>query len=334
MVTTAAVKSPEPQPTATKRPSSSQEPGPLLPGSVVRVRSWRDIVRTLDENGMCEGLPFMYEMKRFCGQSFVVRKRLERTCDESTRDMRRIRNSVFLQNLRCDGSEHGGCQKGCFIFWKDAWLERVSQDDVSEPPPVAPSESDYPYRYRFPDDQYVCQSTELLRATSQLSPFDLGSYLRDIRARTYSVGMLVRILSYALFLRGRRLLTGKSYRVLEGCQTKTPRAVLNLQPGEWVRVKTRQEIVPTLDKQGKNRGLVFTVEMLPFCGSKFRVLQRLDKMMQESTRKVISVEDTVVLENVTCDGCHILRGGCPRENYHYWREVWLQRLTPEEIPSQ
>jgi hypothetical protein len=49
-------------------------------------------------------------------------------------------------------------------------------------------------------------------------------------------------------------------------------------------------------------------------------------MIQEESRKLISLKGTVILENVTCDGCHILRGGCPRENFHFWRESWLRRV--------
>ncbi|SRR5216684_702984 len=307
-----------------------EESVPFLPGLLVEVRSWPEILSTLDETGKLDGLPFMPEMARFCGKRFRVSKRIERTCEEAEGGMRRIRNTVFLDALRCDGTAHGGCQKGCFIFWKDKWLRNIGEDRNSRSTPAVESTIQYPYPYKLSDDQYVCQSTELIRATSHLSPLDLGSFLRDIRARTYSVGELARNVSYAVFLRIRRRLTGKSYRFLEGQQTKTPKESLNLQAGEWVKVKTKDEIASTLDAQGKNRGLAFTVEMLPFCGGTFRVLRRLERMIHEPTRKLINVEDTVILENVTCDGCHVLRGGCPRSNYHYWREIWLKRTQAKE----
>ena len=38
-------------------------------------------------------------------------------------------DTVYLEDLRCDGSGHDGCQAGCRIYWKDAWLRRV--DDHS-----------------------------------------------------------------------------------------------------------------------------------------------------------------------------------------------------------
>ena len=37
--------------------------------------------------------------------------------------MRSMKNAVFLEGLRCDGSAHGGCQRGCLFFWKEAWLK-------------------------------------------------------------------------------------------------------------------------------------------------------------------------------------------------------------------
>lgn len=91
-------------------------------------------------------------------------------------------------------------------------------------------------------------------------------------------------------------------------------------------MKSKDEITATLDRNGKNRGLAFTVEMIPFCGKTFRVLRRLERMIYEPTQQLIEVKNTVILEGVTCDGCHILRGGCPRENFHFWREAWLKRI--------
>ena len=138
---------------------------------------------------------------------------------------------------------------------------------------------------------------------------------------------MARILIYAIFLRFRHLVTGRSYRVLEGQQNRTPTESLNLQPGEIVRVKTSMEIAATLDAKGKNRGLAFSVEMLPFCNRTFRVLNRLERTIHEPTRKLIHLDNTVILDGVICDCCHILRGGCPRETYHFWREIWLERSS-------
>lgn len=291
-------------------------------GEVVEVLPWNEIVRTLDENGSLDGLPFMPEMLPYCGRKLTVTQRLERTCEELEGGMRRIRSVVFLNDLRCDGSAHGGCQKGCCFLWKDAWLRRPveAMEENDGGPPV------YPFPCSFDDQRYMCQSTELLRATSPISALDVASYFRDLRARTYGAAELLRIVYRAASHRIRCRLSHKSHRVLEGTCIQTTRRTLNLMPGEWVRVKSAEQIAETVNKRGKNRGLAFTVEMLPFCGRTFRVLRRLEKMIDERTGKLISLEGTVILENVICDGCHILRGGCPKQNYHYWREVWLERV--------
>jgi hypothetical protein len=293
-------------------------------GDVVEVLPWDELIHTLDASGAVDGLPFMPEMLNYCGKRLIITKRLERTCEDIEGGMRRIHNVVFLNDLRCDGTEHGGCQKGCCMLWKDDWIRKPSS--TTEPQQEVHGAPAYPFPYSFGDGNYLCQSTELLRATSDLSPFDIGSYLRDVRAKTYSARGMVKILFFAIKHRIRSRLKKKSHRFLEGSCLKTPSQNLNLQPGDWVRVKTPEAIAQTLNKEGKNRGLAFTVEMLPFCGRTFRVLTRLEKMMNESTRRLIPVEDTVILEGVTCDGCHILRGGCPKNNFHFWREIWLERV--------
>jgi hypothetical protein len=39
-----------------------------------------------------------------------------------------MENAVHLTGVRCDGQAHGGCQAGCLIYWKEAWLKRVDED--------------------------------------------------------------------------------------------------------------------------------------------------------------------------------------------------------------
>jgi hypothetical protein len=297
----------------------------LLPGDIVEVRSWSEIAATLDESGMLEDLPFMAEMLQFCGQRFTVSRRVERTCDETTDRMRGMRKTVFLNSLRCDGSGHGGCQKGCMIFWKERWLRKVLDPTVVEAglPEVA-EEVELPWCKPTGDD-YICQATELVNATSPLSLGDLGRSLRNLLAAT-SLLHVGRLLAIKIHLRLWRMLRGESYVSVKGPRDQTPVEVLDLQPGDWIRVKSQQEIVATLDRRGKNRGMAFTAEMIVFCGQHFRVLKRLERMINEETRNLIEVKNTVILENVACDGCHKLLGPCPRANFYFWREAWLQRL--------
>ena len=66
----------------------------------------------------------------YCGKSFTVRKRIRRFFDERTRRMVKLRDVVILEGVFCEVSplgfeEYAGCDRTCFLFWKESWLERV-----------------------------------------------------------------------------------------------------------------------------------------------------------------------------------------------------------------
>ena len=105
----------------------------LSPGELVSVRSASEIFSTLDASGTLEGLPFMPEMLKYCGRTLPVTQRADTTC-AGAGVVRRMRNTVHLQRIRCDGSAHDGCQAACLVFWKEAWLERVGDGDRRDAP--------------------------------------------------------------------------------------------------------------------------------------------------------------------------------------------------------
>jgi len=109
--------------------------------------------------------------------------------------------------------------------------------------------------------------------------------------------------------------------------------VLNLQPGEWVEVRSAKEIFATLDMQGKLKGLRFTPEMAKFCGKRFKVYKRLDRILLEATGELRKIRTpTVLLEGVFCDGK--AHGGCDRSCFCFWREAWLKRVTSQNTQEQ
>jgi hypothetical protein len=96
----------------------------LHAGEWVEVRSREEILQTLDRNGQLDGLPFMPEMFEACGKRYRVFKRAHKTCDPPNGlQGRRMPSAVHLDEFRCDGAAHGGCQAKCLVFWKDAWLK-------------------------------------------------------------------------------------------------------------------------------------------------------------------------------------------------------------------
>lgn len=101
------------------------EPLGLAEGECVEVRSEAEIRATLDAAGGTAGLTFMPEMWGFCGQRFRVYKRLTRFVSDTTGELRSIKDTVLLEGVVCDGSAHLGCQRSCFLWWREAWLKRV-----------------------------------------------------------------------------------------------------------------------------------------------------------------------------------------------------------------
>lgn len=104
----------------------------LRAGDWIVERSKEEILATLDE------LPFQPEMFAFCGRRLRVFKAAQKTCDTIHKTGgRRMRDPVHLDGAHCVGSEHGGCQADCLLFWKTAWLRRPDEAASTEQTPQA-----------------------------------------------------------------------------------------------------------------------------------------------------------------------------------------------------
>jgi hypothetical protein len=331
-------------------------------GELVEVRSQEEILATLDGNGELDALPFMPEMLQFCGRRFKVYRRAIKLCDTiNWTGMHRMDDAVHLEELRCDGRAHGGCQAGCLLYWKEAWLKRVGPDASGSPAEEAEPAEGTVTKTASPlgsqrtvdtllsatrtdggraapgDERFACQATELMRAAPVRIPWwDPRQYLRDSRVGNASAGAMARFVAITAFNKfqaaNRRFLPrlplihgAKNYPFIDGELRRTPKEALDLQPGELVEVKSKQEIVRTLDRNNKNRGLQFDVEMLRYCGQRARVLRRVDQIIDEPTGKMLHFSnDCIVLEGVVCRSEYY--GFCPRSIYPYWREIWLKRV--------
>jgi len=105
----------------------------LQPGELVEVRSEKEIFATLDHEGKLRGLNFIPEMRKYCGKRYRVYKKLKKIILETTGELRTVRTpTVFLEGAFCDGKAHGGCDRSCFIFWREAWLKRVAPESSEE----------------------------------------------------------------------------------------------------------------------------------------------------------------------------------------------------------
>ena len=116
----------------TTAPIPRRHSPPLAPGDRVRVRTRAEIDSTLDAAGACDGMAFLdVVMERYCGRTFTVRRRIDRFFDERNWRMLKLRDAVILDGSYCEpaksaGVDWAGCDRSCFLFWKEAWLERVA----------------------------------------------------------------------------------------------------------------------------------------------------------------------------------------------------------------
>jgi hypothetical protein len=320
----------------------------LRQGELVRVRSAAEIFRTLDQDGALDGLPFMPEMLQYCGRTWRVSKRADKTCGDRGWGPRRMYNTVHLGDLRCDGAAHGGCQAACLMFWKEAWLERCERGRSPRLRILDRDEQAFVTNTLLrattnggtsaeADTTFRCQATEIPRASTRLRFRQVGQYVRDVRA--WGLIKVVRGLAIHFFNQlqslGRRFVPnrvliagGRDYPFIAGKLDKsnTPTAKLNLVAGDLVRIKTKQEIVSTLDYRNKNQGLSFDKEMLKYCGRVARVRGRVEQLIDESTGKMIHIDsDCIILDGVVCKADYHLF--CTRAVYPYWREIWLERIA-------
>jgi len=337
----------------------------LKAGDRVEVRSREDILRTLDSDACLENMPFMPEMLRHAGQRFRVSKRAHRTCDtiEYTGG-RHLKRAVHLEGLRCDGSAHGDCQALCLLFWKEAWLKKVdgpdspgkavfvarsAENDVSSDANVW-RETRKAWEQDSQDPTYVCQATKLFDATTSLKRYDLEPYVEDLTSGNVSLAQVLGTLLFVpfsflvggryglstpliwLYDAAQKLTGGSPYperrgKIPKGAQTPSRR--LDLQPGELVRVRSLPEILETIDEALRNRGMGWHSEMARLTGRTFRVARRIEKIINEKTGKMIHLKnDVVILEGGVCLAKYInnCRRFCPRSVFHYFREIWLERV--------
>jgi hypothetical protein len=343
----------------------------LRAGDWVEVRSKEEILRSLDHDGRLDNLPFMPQMFEYCGRKFQVSKRAHKTCDTvNGTGGRLLPGGVHLENLRCNGQAYGGCQAACLIFWKEAWLRPMRGDssstEVSETnlsPNQEPSCSEEIVLTRtLAKDQpaaggpkYSCQATDLPLFTKPLQWWRATQYIEDYTSGNVPLNRLTSGFIYAsyyyflsrpsprnrigplfrwLYDRFMALWGGVSFprhRGLIPIGQQTPNTTLDLRPGEWVRIKSYEEILATIDRNNNNRGLFFDAEMVPYCGQTFRVRARVTRFVGEGTGTMVTLKTpAVILEDVWCRSRYSDRRMlCPRSIYSWWRETWLERVTPE-----
>ncbi len=311
-------------------------------GDTVVVRPYAEILATLDADGTLDRLPFMPEMLDWCGKSFRVERRVEKTCVDAEPPSRGVRrfpagDVVVLEGPRCSGDAHDGCRRNCKFFWKEAWLAPA---EATAPSGDGAGRDELRARLTVKSDatHYFCQSTQLRRATEdfpgRLTPALARVALQEIRNGDRSLPKMAKL--FGLWMWQRLVRKAAGDRLLRGPNQKTPTQTLGLEPGDRVRIKSRAEIVATLDARRRNRGLHVCYEVTRCCGHESVVRCRADRIIEERTGLMKELHDTVVLNAMKGGGtlgeeclCYDALGDCPRGELMYWREIWLERMDGE-----
>jgi hypothetical protein len=102
-------------------------------------------------------------------------------------------------------------------------------------------------------------------------------------------------------------------------------------------VRSREEILSTLDADGTLHGLPFMPEMLEWCGKTLHVERRAEKTCVDVPPPLYPMRrfagnDVVFLEGLRCDGR--AHDGCKRGCKIFWKEDWLRPVDSAETSPQ
>lgn len=114
-----------------------------------------------------------------------------------------------------------------------------------------------------------------------------------------------------------------------GSFTSSNRNSSRLRVGDWVEVRSKQDILRTLDSEGQLDGMPFMPEMFAFCGKRFQVYKRAhktcDTVFPVRGRRV---QHAVHLDT-RCDGS--AHGGCQASCLIFWKDAWLKPLGKNDF---
>ena len=109
-------------------------------GELVQVKSYQEIMETLNTKNKNQGLSFDAEMVPYCGSVRRVMARIERIIDERTGKMISISSDcLMLEGTVCRakfGHKRLFCPRSACAYWREIWVKRL------EKPPASVPESD------------------------------------------------------------------------------------------------------------------------------------------------------------------------------------------------
>lgn len=99
----------------------------------------------------------------------------------------------------------------------------------------------------------------------------------------------------------------------------------SLQPGDWVRVRSGEEIRSSLDRWNQLHRCSFMEEMWRYCGTTQRIFKKVERFLDERDYLVKKCSGIYLLDGVFCNGTRDF-GGCDRSCFFFWRREWLEKI--------
>ena len=112
----------------------------IQPGEMVQIKSYEEILETLNKKNKNQGLSFDAEMVPYCGTVRRVVARVERTIDDRTGKMLLISSDCLMLEGTVCRSKYGAkrlfCPRTACAYWREIWVKRIGD------PPDSPAEFD------------------------------------------------------------------------------------------------------------------------------------------------------------------------------------------------
>jgi len=113
----------------------------LQSGELVRVKSYEEILATLNADNKNRGLYFDAEHVPYCGGTYRVRTRVNKYVDEKLGKLMTLNSeSVILEGVWCQ-ARYSNCRMFCprsiYSWWREIWLERIPESAHSLRKPEA-----------------------------------------------------------------------------------------------------------------------------------------------------------------------------------------------------
>jgi len=104
---------------------------------------------------------------------------------------------------------------------------------------------------------------------------------------------------------------------------------MKLKAGDWVEIKSKEEILATLDKNGRLEEMPFMPQMFEYCGRRFKVYKRAHKTCDTVYPiRGRRLSGTVHLE-LRCNGAAY--GGCQANCLIFWKTAWLKPVNGKVV---